>query len=193
MNYPIAIPTASGFTQQSIGYVFADSENVSQENLSTQKVLRPGVTLRVKLQTECTEEESQGMELFMMQMKGIRGSCYYTPIYKNKGTGAGTIVVSSSNAPTYDRVLLSGGTGNAIVAGDWIQIGTQLCKAMETYSGSVQWIELFSPLRAIPSPSEPVVTTAPKGVFRLVSANQNWETSGEDNLTGYNIELREAF
>lgn len=107
------------------------------------------------------------------------------------GTGAGTPVVSGANQTGY-TLSTSGWSGaNALLPGDWLQIGNRLYRNLDTVSTSTATLNIWPQLRESPADGTPIITTNTQGLFRLASNQSKWSQT-EMRVYGLTFLIREA-
>jgi hypothetical protein len=112
---------------------------------------------------------------FLMQLRGMAFAFQIgdplnpTPL----GAPSGSPVVAAGNLAMSDTLATSGWTPSTVgllLPGDWIQFGYRMHRVLDIVtsdSGGLATFQVWPALREIPATSAPVITTNPKGLFRL--------------------------
>ena len=195
---PIQWPTNIPLTGEAeLGYQDSSIRNVSR-NFTTQLVTDGAAIITFRGYVELYQDEVREFRNLVLSMRGMQGSFYLYPYAMNLssrgGTGTGAVFISGSNTPLGTRVTLDGGTGsNCIAKGDFIQLGdNQTVWAMENYSGSKQTIDIYPPLRFVPTYGTTVNMTTPRLELRPMDSKRTWVMSAEDNIERHTLECVEA-
>ncbi len=133
-------------------------------------------------------------QAWIRQLQGIQGVFLIGDPIRGKapyGTGAGTPVVSGSNQTGY-QLATSGWSGpNALLPGDYIQIGYRLYMNLGTVGPGSQTLQIWPNLRESPLDGTAITVTNTQGLFRLKS-NIRKTSLGRDRYYSVQFDIREA-
>jgi len=133
-------------------------------------------------------EESEAWITFLVGLNGMEGTFLMgDPISTSpRGTALGTPVINgaSQTGNSLDTDGWTASQGSLFKAGDFIQLGTagtsRLHKVLTDTSsdgGGNATLDLFPGLRESPGDGATIVTSNPKGLFRLAQNITEWEIS----------------
>lgn len=114
-----------------------------------------------------------------------------------RGTGAGAPVIDGDNQGG-SVISLKGFTANAVgvfLRGDYFEINNHLHKFLSDEDADANGkasFDIFPALRESPADGTPIITTNPKGTFRLSSNKRDWDVD-EAKLFGIDFGFVEAF
>lgn len=203
VTYPLDFP-AVGVTDSSFRLKRVVSESTSVFTGASQFYKHQGewwegeVTFRVMRRADAALVQS-----FLAKLRGKYGTFLYgdpDALALGKLGVGGTITVNGAgqtgNTLTVDGMTTS--TNGILKAGDYFQIGTgssaRLYMATENLdsNGSGQGTLTFEPkLKESPADNASIISTAPKGVFRLSENTSEWR-AGATNLYEITIAFKEA-
>lgn len=203
VTYPLDFP-AVGITNSSFRLVRVVSESTSVFTGASQFYQHQGewwegeVTFRVMRRADAAL-----VQAFLAKLRGKYGTFLYSDpdaLALGKLGVGGTITVNGA-AQTGNSLIVDGmttSTNGILKQGDYFQIGTgssaRLYMATENLdsNGSGQGTLTFEPkLKESPADNASIITTAPKGVFRLSENISEWR-AGATNLYEITISFKEA-
>lgn len=111
---------------------------------------------------------------FLLALNGRRGTFYLgdSAYTSPRGTISGSPTCNGAQTANSSTLTLTGHTGSFAV-GDWLQISSSLYKVVQVNSGTS--VDLFPRLRSAYAGGTAIVTSSPKGVFRLASGATKWD------------------
>jgi hypothetical protein len=115
-----------------------------------------------------------------------------------RGSFAGAPVIDGANQGGLNIISLRGFTANAtnvILEGDYFEINNHLHKFISTEdadAGGKATADIFPSLRESPADGKAIITTNPKGTFRLTSNRSEWDVDSAKNF-GIDFAFTEAF
>jgi hypothetical protein len=175
VSYPLTPPATPGFRRFAERLALAQAVSVSPYTLSQQAASYGGARWEFDLELPPMPRSLAAAWLaFLDDLEGVFGTFELTPPTEGtpRGTPAGTPLVKGASQ-TGRELLTDGWTPSAsgvLKKGDWVQIGTQLLRVSADVSadGSGEATVRFMPrLRSSPADNAPLVTSNPKGRFRL--------------------------
>lgn len=187
ISYPLTLPTTvlpDSFTLRQMDVVAVSRSPFS---LAQQVYQHSGSCWMAELSWPIlTQAEAAEIIAFLDSLRGAYGTFLMgDPIFTApQGTGAGTPLVSGTNAVRSTTLATKGWTASSAVlkAGDLIQLGssstTRLYRALKdsTADGSGNaTLDIWPPLRAAAANNDPIVTSSPKGLWRLTSNERQYE------------------
>jgi len=171
ISYPLTPPSPFKVSKLSLTGVSARSRSVSPFTFQVQQYNWPGQGWLGSV--ECPPMvRSDAEQVIAFLLAAQRGTFYFRD-YSNsapRGNVTGTLTVASATA-NGTTLGISGATGTFAV-GDWLQISTSLYKVIQVNSSSS--VDVFPVLRASYSGGTSIVTSSPKGVFRLGNNQTDW-------------------
>lgn len=181
-TFPLSFPTYTGVKGATIRYNKVVGQSLSPGSLVAQVYEWPGerweadITLPIM-----TRAQAEQWAAWLLSLRGPVGSFLMGDPSGATPRGAasstpGTPVVSGTNAALSRTLAISTGLGNVsnwLLPGDWIQLGsgatTRLYKNLSPASlaSGAAILDITPPLRAAPSPGDPVVVANALGKFML--------------------------
>jgi hypothetical protein len=173
----VAMPSSPG--ARSIEFGFDDAVSTVTSTFTGQKQAQrwPGADMLSGTFTlpALTRVDAANWIAFLMQLRGMTFAFQLgdplnpTPL----GAPSGTPVVAAGNLAMSETLATSGWTvdrSGLLLPGDWIQIGYRMHRVLDNVtsddSGNATF-QIFPTLREIPTTGVAVVSTNPKGLFRL--------------------------
>jgi hypothetical protein len=198
--YPLNMP-AGGPSSVRFSPVNHVAETVSPFTGSTQTLEWPAEYLGLQLTLPRMARDTAAQWIaFLTALRGKAGTFLAGPTGAEstpRGLLGGTPLVRNSNATGSKTLTTKGWTinkANVLRAGDWIQVGTQLFMVVTDASSDASGfatLDIFPRLRSTFADGTAIVTTNPKGIFRLAENVRSWEI---DSARHYSITInaREA-
>jgi hypothetical protein len=145
-------------------------------------------------------DDARLVRAFLGALRGRAGRFYFGPpdYTTPAGTALGTPLCKGAGTSGSMTLLTDGWTANqtaALKAGDYIQVGTQLrMLTADAPSNSIgeATLQLDAPLREAPADNAPIVTSSPKGVFKLVDDKQAMWQINMPVVYGFSFAIEEA-
>lgn len=108
-----------------------------------------------------------------------------------RGTGLGTPTVVGSGQTGYTLATTGWSGANALLAGDFIQIGYRLYTNLVAIGAGSQTLTIWPQIRESPLNGTPIVIHNTQGLFRLKSNSRKWSLNGQ-RYYSFGFEIREA-
>lgn len=135
-------------------------------------MLRGTMTLPVLV-----EANADKWKAFLAELRGMANAFQIGDPVKAvpAGTGAGAPVVNGAQAAGSQTLAMAGfsGTG-ALLPGDYIQIGYRLHMVLEQQDSDTASVGIWPCLREALAGGETVITSNPRGLFRLAENKRTW-------------------
>lgn len=190
--YPVSLPSSPGFVSSSIRMIETVSETKSPFTSQSQFVEHAGNFFEADLTLPTMRREEAAVWIgFFASLKGKIGTFNFgdPDAREPQGVATGTPLING-NSQT-GRTLNTKGWTAAITGilkvGDFIQIGTELKMVTvdaDSDGSGLSSLEIFPSIRISPSDNDPIVTSSPVGLFRMVS---NVSQYNADHLHHYGI------
>lgn len=177
ISFPLSLPSVGGIS--SIDWR-KDSSVVFQESPFSKKLKvydYGGKRFSVMVEIAAMQQkDAKQWEAFFLSLNGPEGTFWLPPSVDaiTNGIATGTPLVNGASQ-TGQELITDGWTASQtgiLKAGDWIQVGNYLYRILEDEnsdgSGNATF-DIWPNLRASPSDNDPIITTSPKGLFRLLS------------------------
>lgn len=125
----------------------------------------------------CKRPEAEPWAAFLETLKGPFGTFLMGDPWGKAPRGAATGTPLVKGGSQTGETLLTDGWSNSITAlkaGDYIQIGQRLYKVKQDASSDGSGnatLEIFPKLRESPADNAPIITSSPKGLFRLADSD----------------------
>ena len=187
ITYPLAFPTATGVAR--LRGVYRSVVGVGESPFTFQKQTAEWDGQRIEYDITLpamTRANAMAWEAFFLKLNGQAGTFLMGPPHEttNRGSFGGTPMVNGASQ-TGNTLAIDGasnGVTNWIRQGDWIQTGTgstsrlrkQLDDANSDGSGNVS-LTLWPAIRTALDDNAAIVTSAPKGIFRLASNEMGFD------------------
>jgi hypothetical protein len=184
-TFPLSLPSVGGI--RSITLRVNSNDGLSQSPFTFEQEIQAGQGELLLADVELIPMRRAAAEewvAFLMALRGRYGTLLMgDPVNTSpRGTWAGTPLINGSHAIGARTLAIDGFTAGATgKAGDWMQFGSgatsQLRKVLQdfTANGSGQAnVEIGPKLNAALSDDAPIVTSSPKGVWRLTSNERQW-------------------
>lgn len=183
ITYPITLPFAvrapKGITITPQTAVGVESSPFSmQENVQ----ISQGQRWMAQIDLPPMSRDTGAPEWFaaLVSLNGSAGTFYLgdTAYKVPRGVATGTPLVNGGSQSGYDLVTdgWTHGVSGILKVGDWIQLGTgsgshlhMVMATADSDSGGNVTLTLWPKLRSSPADNSAIVTSSPRGVFRLVS------------------------
>jgi hypothetical protein len=149
-----------------------------------------------------TQPQADDWISFLMQCRGRRNAFLIGDPLKTspRGSVAGTPLidntVTSGNAAMSQTLGIKGFTASAagvLLRGDWIQFGFRFHRVLDDVdadgSGKAT-IPIWPSIREVPTDGGAIVTTNPKGLFRLANNQRTWSADVK-RLTQLSFQIQE--
>lgn len=197
-SYPLTMPTDPEPSAVNYRLKRAQTESRSPFSFASQVYDWGGALWEVDLEyPPMTKAQARSWIAFLMELKGQVGTFYFTPPDDRVlGVGGGTPVIDTVISTT--KVNITGApnsTNGWLIAGDWFSFANgELKRVISTVnsdgSGNAQII--FNPKsRQTPSAASQVATSAAKGIFRLSSADIEFNIASAQ-IHGFKLVIEEA-
>ena len=189
ISYPISLP-AGGY--QRVAFRMVNVVGVSTSPFTLQQSVYRHQGARWEAEVQLAEMERAAAEEWIAALTSLRGQfgtfllgdpAGATP----RGTWAGTPLVKGAGQ-TGETLLVDGfSTGATVKAGDYLQVGNRLHKALvdATESSGEITLDIWPRLRESPSDNAAVTALAAKGLFRLAANASGFAVEGSG--TRYSI------
>lgn len=151
-------------------------------------MLRGTMTLPVLLQAN-----ADAWIAFLMECRGMANAFQVGDPLKTspRGTGAGTPTVNGAHAAASESLAMSGFSGSgALLPGDWIQVGYRLYRVLEQQDSDTASVGIWPSLREALVGGETVISSNPKGIFRLGVNKRAW-SADVTRLTQISFQIQE--
>lgn len=201
ISYPLSLPT-----NKSSASIVLYADNVNSVSISPFTLKQQihefegeGWMIDVTL-PQMNWEDAAPWVAFLTKLRGVQGTFLAgdTTHREPLGNAAGIIQVNGAQGTGGDTLNLKG-FGSSVVGvlkeGDKIQVGNRLYMVLNdansTASG-LATIDIFPKLRSAVADSDGVITSSPKGLFRLKNNRQRLMASNRDRIFTLSFQAVEA-
>lgn len=205
ITYPITLPVSQGFTDVTIRPFSIVGMYPSEFTGSQQTYAHAGQFLVGSMSfPPMKRADAAPIVSALMSLQGTRGTFYFgDPAWSSpQGVATGTPLVNGGSQTGQDLITdgWTAGVNGILKAGDWLQIGSgstrQLCMVLlsdiDSDGGGNATIPLFPRIRTAFANNTAIVTSSPKGVFRLMQDIDFSQTLGAITNLG-TVSFVEAF
>lgn len=196
ISYPLSIPTSPKPSAVRWFEINVVGQSISPYTLQRQVYEWPGSAWGIQVAIDpLTREEAANWIAFLSALRGTRGTFYFGDILFSapRGTGSGTPKVNGANQTGFSLVTDGWANNSGVLkAGDMLQIDNALYRNLTdvTSDGSGNaTLDIWPRLRGHADNSN-IVTSNPKGVFRLNDNNVTTQDAGRNQV--YNISFQAA-
>jgi hypothetical protein len=181
ITYPLSIPTtpaAAGLERFSLMGAQAVGVLRSPFTFATQVQSHPGEAWMLEAAVApCRKEQAEPWVAFIAALRGPVGTFLIGDPHRTapRGVATGAPKVSGTNAARSTSLNTKGWSNsitNILRAGDYIQIGQRLYKVLQDVNSSgtgTCTLDIFPALRETVTDNTTIITSSPKGLFRLNS------------------------
>jgi hypothetical protein len=204
ITYPLSIPTtpgAAGLERFVLSGAHAVGVLRSPFTFMTQVQAHPGEAWMLEASVApCRKEQAEPWVAFFASLRGPTGTFLIgdpnraTPL----GAATGAPKVSGANAVRATSLNTKGWTNsvtNILRAGDYIQIGQRLYKVLQSVNSSgtgTCTLDIFPALRETLTDNTTIITSSPKGLFRLNTPEIELFEVDKERLYGLSFSAVEA-
>ncbi len=197
--YPLDAPGTPGPVSSTLSRKFAVAISESPYTFQQQVQRFAGQAWKLSVSLPpMTRAQASEWKVFYSMLEGMYGTFRYRApggVFP-RGSASGNPVVQGANQ-TGNQLATSGWTPSAagvLLKGDYFQLGSGLHEVLADVNvdGSGQADVLFWPrLRAVPDDGASIITTSPKGIFRM-DTNELQEALNEAHHYGFSFSAMEA-
>ena len=198
ISYPLSIPaypTAAGIERISFTHIHSVALLRSPWSFATQTQDNQGKMFGVEVTiAPCKRAQAAPWIAFLASLKGPFGT-FLLPVEKHAqapmGVATGTPLVFGSRPSGFESIQIDGwtaGVTNILQAGDYLQIGNRLYQVLQDANSNGSGfceVEVFPSVRETLADNAAVITSNPKGLFRLDSSEVATYETDKERL--YNI------
>lgn len=194
ITYPLTPPATPGYRTSGFRGRTAVGAHTSPFTFGMQTYLWDGERWEVQLSLPpMRRAQAAAWQAFLLALRGMAGTFLLgdPDAPAPRGTWAGTPLVNGAGQSGAVLALDGLSNGATIKAGDYLQLGSGSTARLHmvlqdvTVGGSgVAVLDLFPRLRGAPADNAAIVTSAPKGLFRLATNAVEWDT---DHVSRYGI------
>lgn len=202
ITYPLVMPSTPGPREMSFELMNHVAETTSPFTGSSQTQEWPAEYIGLTMSLPPMPRTSAAAWIaFLAALRGKAGSFLAGPRGNEatpRGVLGGTPLVNGANAAQSKTLNTKGWTpsrSNVLRAGDWFQVGTNLFMNMtdvDSDASGLATLDVFPRLREVLADNTAVVTSSPKGVFRLKDNARRWEIDRIQRY-GLSVSCREDF
>ena len=200
ISYPLSLPTNVSFKRLTLT---TDSQVAMQQSAftgQTQVFVHQGEVWFAEVTLpDMARANAEEWIAFLLKLNGPQGTFYLgDPLGKTaRGSVSGTPRVNGGSQ-TGRSLVTDGWSTNAsgvLLAGDYIQLGQRLHKVLSDVdadgSGNAT-LDIWPRIRESPADNDTIITSSPKGIFRLVDKNVEIFGSDENQVYSIGFAAREA-
>ena len=201
ISFPIDAPTAFRESDVTLTYAGAVVKDPNPYNFITQIQEWDGSAWGLTIALDPNDRETMAPWMaFLLSLRGPRGSFMWGPVLLGTPLGAvgGTPLVKGAGQTGF--TLVTDGWPNSTLVlkkGDLFQVGTRfhMITADATTSGSGEVTLDFCPAireAGVPADNAPIITSNPRGMFRLVDSQVPILRAQRDKLIPIQVTAEEA-
>lgn len=184
----VAMPSTPAL--RSVQFGFSDGVGIVESEFTGQVQAQqwPGKDLLTGTMTLplLQQADADAWIAFLMELRGMANAFQLGDPLKAtpRGTPQGAPLVDNSqtggNAAMSQQLTTKGWTASAtnlLLPGDWLQVDYRIYRVLEPVSADSSGkatISVWPSLREVPTDSGAVITTSPKGIFRLGKNDRMW-------------------
>jgi hypothetical protein len=204
LSFPLSLPSARGIAEVTIRRKSIVGESDSPFSGEQQVYVHPGAWWEAEVQLPPMKRaDASDWIAFLTSLNGMEGTFLMGPdpvATTPRGTWAGTPLVNAAHAVGVTSIAMDGFSVGATGKNyDWIQYGSGSTRTLHIVvkdfvaNGSGQaTVEIWPRLKVALADNAPIVTSSPKGIWRLSSNEQQW-TLKAAQMYGMTFACREAF
>lgn len=187
ITFPLIPPSTPGFRRWTFSPLSINAAVASiftaQETIQTHAGMRwrGGFTL-----PPMKRPAAEAWVTFFLKLNGLQGTFLFgDPAAVNpRGSVLGTPLVNGASQTGQELITngWTGGSNGVLLEGDYIQLETglnarlyKILNDVDSDGGGNATIDIWPQLRQSPPENEPLVTTNPRGIFRLASNEFSWD------------------